>query len=189
MNDDTISRQAAIDAFRKELCKEHVYATPFVSLKGCERILNELPSAEQQEMQSSECKYWDDESNFCALYRSPKIHAQWIIKKDATFPHMVCSECKKPFYGNMDEVWNYCPNCGAKMEHSFHVGQYVLYHNKDKYELGRIVSLQKNCAFICYNEGETAAATSYDSIYPIENEYTIKTTTLGGDRFTEEEDN
>lgn len=50
MNDDTISRQAAIDAFRKELCRERVYATPFISFKGCERILNELPSERRIKM-------------------------------------------------------------------------------------------------------------------------------------------
>ena len=47
---------------------------------------------------------------------SAERRGRWFIKKDVTFPHMVCSECKKPFYGNMNDTWNYCPNCGARME-------------------------------------------------------------------------
>lgn len=65
---------------------------------------------------ASGCKYWDSESNFCSLHRpSAERRGRWFIKKDVTFPHMVCSECKKPFYGNMNDTWNYCPNCGASM--------------------------------------------------------------------------
>ena len=68
---------------------------------------------------------------------------------------------------------------------AFHVGQYVVYRNRDKYELGRITSLKQQCAFVCYHEGETAAATPYDTIHPLVNAYTIKSTTLGGGRFDE----
>lgn len=92
MNDDAISRKAAIDAFRKELCRERVYATPFISFKGCERILNELPSAERR--------------------------GRWIRTGEDGY----CSVCKcdMPMFRN-DWEWEYtetpyCPNCGAKME-------------------------------------------------------------------------
>ena len=45
--DDTISRQAAIDAFFMELCfnKKREYA---ISYKGIEKIINGLPSAEPE---------------------------------------------------------------------------------------------------------------------------------------------
>ena len=69
----------------------------------------------------------------------------------------------------------------------FHVGQYVVYRNGAKYALGRITSLKQQCAFVCYHEGETAAATPYHTIHPLVNAYTIKSTTLGGDRFTDME--
>ena len=70
---------------------------------------------------------------------------------------------------------------------AFHVGQYVVYRNGDKYELGRIASLKQQCAFVCYHEGETAAATPYHTIHPLFNAHTIKSTTLGGDRFADME--
>ena len=70
---------------------------------------------------------------------------------------------------------------------AFHVGQYVVYRNGEKYELGRIASLKQQCAFVCYHEGETAAATPYDTIHPLVNAYMIKSTTLGGDRFADME--
>ena len=113
--DDLISRQAAIDAFRKELCREREYATPFVSLKGCERILNELPSAERREAQLSGCRYWDDESNFCALYRpSAERFGRWEDVEHAPngLFYATCSVC-----GDRQtiEVANYCPMCGASM--------------------------------------------------------------------------
>lgn len=158
--DDLISKQMAKDVVAN---MEAVGHFPYVTIDKLDTLiaLDKLPSSERR--------------------------AQWIRKGS---DDNSCSLCGWNVWVN---TGNYCPNCGAKMEsnlnNSFHVGQYVLYHNKDKYELGRVVSLKQNCAFICYNEGETAAATSYNSIYPIENEYTIKTTTLGGDRFTEEEGN
>lgn len=70
---------------------------------------------------------------------------------------------------------------------AFYVGQYVVYRNGEKYELGRIASLKQQCAFVCYHEGETAAATPYHTIHPLFNAHTIKSTTLGGDRFADME--
>lgn len=51
MKDDIISRRVAIDAFRKELCREREY---IISFKGCEWILNELPPAQPQWIPCSE---------------------------------------------------------------------------------------------------------------------------------------
>lgn len=70
---------------------------------------------------------------------------------------------------------------------AFYVGQYVVYRNGEKYELGRIASLKQQCAFVCYHEGETAAATPYHTIHPLFNAHTIKSTTLGGERFADME--
>ena len=70
---------------------------------------------------------------------------------------------------------------------AFYVGQYVVYRNGDTYELGRITSLKQQCAFVCYHEGETAAATPYSTIHPLVNAHTSKSTTLGGERFADME--
>jgi len=69
----------------------------------------------------------------------------------------------------------------------FKVGQYIIYHNGERYELGRIKSLLQNGAFVAYNEGDTGAMTAYELMHPLFNEYCIKETTLGGDFFENSE--
>lgn len=71
----------------------------------------------------------------------------------------------------------------------FHVGEYIIYRNGEKYELGRITSLRDDGAFVCYHESETAAKTPYDHMHKLINAYTILKTTLGGGRFEEEKTN
>ena len=41
----------------------------------------------------------------------------------------------------------------------FNVGQYIVYCNGDRFELGRIKSLHQDGAFVAYHEGETGAKT------------------------------
>lgn len=67
----------------------------------------------------------------------------------------------------------------------FDVGEYIVYVNGDRFELGRVVSLQNDGAFVCYHEGETAAKTPFDCMHKLENGFCIKETTLGGGRFNE----
>lgn len=62
----------------------------------------------------------------------------------------------------------------------FEEGQYVIYRNGPKVELGKIKSLKEDFAFVYYHSGETAASTRYEDIYPIDNEYVIEKTILGG---------
>lgn len=79
---------------------------------------------------------------------------------------------------------------GGKSEQmkNFKVGEYIIYINGDRYELGRIKRLTEDGAFICYHEGETAAKTPYDHIHKLINGFTIKKTTIGGEVFKENED-
>ena len=45
----------AIDAFRKELCREREY---IISFKGCERVLNNVPSADAiSVVRCKDCKH------------------------------------------------------------------------------------------------------------------------------------
>ena len=62
----------------------------------------------------------------------------------------------------------------------FHEGEYIIYVNGDRYEIGRIKSLRPDGAFVAYHDGETGAKTPYDCMHTIQNEYTIKKTTRGG---------
>lgn len=65
----------------------------------------------------------------------------------------------------------------------FREGEYIIYVNGEKYEIGRIKSLTDTGAFVAYHEGETGAKTPYDCMHKLINEYVIKHTTLGGDYF------
>lgn len=68
----------------------------------------------------------------------------------------------------------------------FKEGQYIIYHNGDHYELGRIKTLRPSGAFVAYHSGETGAKTPYDMMHPLVNEFVIKETLLGGGYFDED---
>lgn len=63
------------------------------------------------------------------------------------------------------------------------IGEFIIYRNGEKYELGRIASLTEDGAFVCYHNGETAAKTSYEDMHKLINAYTITDTSIGGERF------
>lgn len=65
----------------------------------------------------------------------------------------------------------------------FKVGEYIVYVNGDKYEIGRIKSLCDDGAFVAYHEGETGAKTPFDCMHKIVNSYAIEQTSLGGEFF------
>ena len=67
----------------------------------------------------------------------------------------------------------------------YKVGQYIIYHNGNHYELGRIKSLHSDGAFVAYHSGETGAKTPYDLMHPLVNEFVIQKTLLGGLYFEE----
>lgn len=59
-------------------------------------------------------------------------------------------------------------------------GQYVLYRNGDRYELGRVKRVTDDGAFIWYSAGDTASKTPWDCIIALENARNIIDTDLGG---------
>lgn len=46
----------------------------------------------------------------------------------------------------------------------FKVGEYIVYVNGDRYELGRIKSITEDSAFVAYHDGETGAKTSFEMV-------------------------
>ena len=62
----------------------------------------------------------------------------------------------------------------------FKEGQYIIYHNGDHYELGRIKTLHPDGAFVAYHSGETGAKTPYDMMHLLVNAFVIEKTMLGG---------
>ena len=71
---------------------------------------------------------------------------------------------------------------GATIETSnyFSEGEYIIYMNGDRLELGRIKRVVEDGAFVYYSEGDTASKTPFDRMYKLINGFTIKKTTLGG---------
>lgn len=117
---DLISRQAAINVLEERLQANGYSNAALVSeLNRSIGYLKRLPSAERREVQSSECEYWDDESNFCTLYRpSAERRGQWVnikisISGDSSAE---CSLCGAVVHNNFSNVVNYCPNCGSRMD-------------------------------------------------------------------------
>lgn len=99
---DLISRQAAIDAFKKELTVgeskgNYVTICSAVSYEGAKQILESLPSAQ-----------------------SERKHGKWVdvmIGEWCTFDECKCSVCGVVEYFNKGwKKFSYCPNCGARME-------------------------------------------------------------------------
>ena len=63
----------------------------------------------------------------------------------------------------------------------FKEGEYIIYRNGDRYEIGRIKRITDDGAFVWYSEGETAAKTPFDCMHKLVNGCVIRETTLGGE--------
>lgn len=66
------------------------------------------------------------------------------------------------------------------MAHDFKEGEYIIYVNGDRYEIGKIKRIVQDGAFVWYHSGDTAAKTPFDCMHKLENEYVIDKTSLGG---------
>lgn len=68
----------------------------------------------------------------------------------------------------------------------FKVGEYIIYVNGDKFELGRVKRVCEDGAFVAYHEGGTGAKTPFDCMHKLVNGYVIERTSLGGEFFKAE---
>ena len=93
---DLISRQAAIDALRDYLVGKRCPDDGTLTCRLIENeVINKLPP-----IQPKRGKWLPDNNNY--------IYEQYV-----------CSECKNSFKVDTcmgKPMWNFCPNCGAKME-------------------------------------------------------------------------
>lgn len=62
----------------------------------------------------------------------------------------------------------------------FYEGDYIIYQNGDRYEIGKIKCIMPDGAFVWYHSGDTASKTSFDQMHKITNDYVIEGTSLGG---------
>lgn len=72
-------------------------------------VLNELPHALWG-------KEWDEALAKAIIESVPTIDPVKLGRWVADETTMRCSECEKTYWFRFAEHWNYCPNCGAKME-------------------------------------------------------------------------
>lgn len=66
------------------------------------------------------------------------------------------------------------------MKNDFKEGEYIIYVNGDRYEIGKIKRIVNDGAFVWYSSGDTAAKTPFDCMHKLTNEYVIDKTSLGG---------
>jgi hypothetical protein len=64
----------------------------------------------------------------------------------------------------------------------YKAGEYIIYQNGDRFELGKIKRVTADGAFVWYSEGDTAAKTPFDCMHKLMNANTIHVTTLGGQK-------
>ena len=104
--DDLISRQAVLDAINSGMLTDD--DTQFECPSECNSMLEwavnavkELPTAEKK----GKWKGYNPEKE------------EWK-RSDGSPVFMSCSECYCTVLNNGSAHWNYCPNCGARMEES-----------------------------------------------------------------------
>ena len=66
------------------------------------------------------------------------------------------------------------------MMKDFKEGEYIIYQNGDRYEIGKIKRITPDGAFVWYHNGDAAAKTPFDCMHKIINDYVIEETSLGG---------
>ena len=102
---DYISRQAAIELVHKVMFE-------FLNLCGDS---DESPITEKDKAILAINKKISN--RFKSLPSAQKT-GTWIVTNGACEPdYMECSQCRwiTEYYGGLEEEWNYCPRCGAKM--------------------------------------------------------------------------
>ena len=63
----------------------------------------------------------------------------------------------------------------------FKEGEYIIYNNGDRFEIGKIKRIVRDGAFVWYHEGDTAAKTPFDCMHKIINGYVIKETSINSE--------
>lgn len=73
-------------------------------------IVDAAPTIEAEPV----CEYWDSEGHFCALHRpaaEPVKRGKWLAIGNTGLASCACG-----YITDRYSIYNYCPNCGAKME-------------------------------------------------------------------------
>ena len=97
MADEYIRRDDFIQHLEK--CKKGAAVTNLVwaAIMAIERDVRDMPAADV----------------------APVVHEKWLLDRWPSWPHRECSRCKIMIPRTKevpDQYWQYCPNCGAKMD-------------------------------------------------------------------------
>ena len=80
------------------------------------RLIDYYYLAEKIECPGVRLVYWDDVEAAPTVDAVEVVHGRWIEQEKYTFGTMYdCSICGTRILDN-GHPWNYCPNCGAKMD-------------------------------------------------------------------------
>lgn len=80
------------------------------------RLIDYYYLAEKIECPGVPLVYWDDVESAPTVDAVEVVHGRWIEQEKYTFGTMYdCSICGTRILDN-GHSWNYCPNCGAKMD-------------------------------------------------------------------------
>lgn len=66
----------------------------------------------------------------------------------------------------------------------YKAGEFIIYQNGERFQLGKIKRVTDDGAFVYYSEGDTAAKTPFHCMRKIENAHVIKSSSLGGEKKT-----
>ena len=97
MADEYIRRNDFIQYLEK--CKKGAAVTNLVwaAIMAIERDVRDMPAADV----------------------APVVHEKWLLDRWPSWPHRECSRCKIMIPRTKevpDPYWQYCPNCGARMD-------------------------------------------------------------------------
>lgn len=98
--EDCISRQAVKEAICDYVCGKDIRC---VANHECniKKLISELPSVTPKEKTGKWIRWYETiEQEHCTIHD----------------PHCKCSECNQEYDPYIASLFNYCPNCGAKMQ-------------------------------------------------------------------------
>lgn len=101
MTNDLISRQAAVKLLTDKA--DGYYVSMFATSDEC-HVARVVALEAANEIES-----------LPAVDAAPVVHGRWIEKPFLLGTTRECSKCGD-YYGMPHGVFNYCPNCGAKMD-------------------------------------------------------------------------
>lgn len=99
MADEYISREAALKYIKSEQCRtcSDIGLCGNCAVLVAVKLLEKVPAADV----------------------APVVHEKWLLDRWPSWPHRECSRCKIMIPRTKevaDPYWQYCPNCGARMD-------------------------------------------------------------------------